>query len=1031
MSESLSLLSSKTTKLKSRRRAKRRTKQRTEVLPAIQPPDLKPALFGCPADVLDPKLAEADPDRLGVVVSRQERDLISLQSRKQRKKLPNLIIESISYTIFSHEELEAKAVYEAKNTNEEGLYSVNDPRGGVVDANKLCKTCYLDNMECPGHYGIIKFAEPIIHPSFIKETIYVLTSVCNSCGGLLLPLDQIKEKGIFNLSGSKRLRALADASEKIPCRKKHEDEQDIVECKPNPIFKDKLCDNIHKITYTYDPKERGTENIMAVENIEAILDSITDEEAEIMGFSGGSHPRNFIMKSLAVIPLCARAPVVQDGMLLKDDLTSMYKDIIRYNEEIKKYYTLPEKDRKRAERDKAKKLNSLIFSIEHLIDNSDSKYKQGKKKIYQDIKARIQGKEALIRSSMMGKRVNFSARTVLSPDPNLKFGQVRIPRVMAPYLTQHETVTPSNINRLTSLLRTGKVTYIIPSHGKLEGMRIKVDKKLAENWKLTFGDEVDRWLQNGDYVVFNRQPTLHRLGFMGYEVVLGEPKTIALHLASTIPSNADFDGDEAAIHAPQSEDAVREVAGIMSARCNLMNSQNNKNTAAVTFDALTGNYILTQPDTFVDADTFMDIVAFLENSEGLVSLNERLDEYNVPRLSGRALFSSILPKDFYYRKGDVYIRDGILIQGVVNKEHLGQNHNSIIQVMYKEYGQDRTVDFLTDVYNIAGRFLDTHGFSVGMDDCFLTGEDPQKTINYEIQRARMLVKSMGVKLLDPLEEERREKQIMAYLDVAKGTGVKISKENLGPNNSINVMARSGAKGSTMNIAQITGILGQMYLRGERMPETISGGTRSLPYFPEDSLNPEARGFIVNSFLTGLSPAEYFWHMSSSREGLMDTAVRTQDTGDMHHRIVKALEDIKIYNDGSVRNAFGDIFSFIYGEDGFDAGELQQVETKTGSFASFINVKMVTGKINSKYGYATPGDPKPKKKVGEEFIKPKTTDTPAVPVLGITVTIGDKVKTELGVGEILEIDGNRVSVQIINEEGIETNNWFDIEKIEKI
>ena len=481
----------------------------------------------------------------------------------------------------------------------------------------------------------------------------------------------------------------------------------------------------------------------------------------------------------------------------------------------------------------------------------------------------------------------------------------------------------------------------------------------------------------------------------------------------------------------------------MAATCNLMNAQNNKNSAAVVFDALTGNYVLTQPDTFVDPDTYYDIISFLENTDNLISLDqntgelvtleEKLEKYNVPAFSGKALFSSILPPDFYYRKGDVYIRDGVLINGVIDKTHIGSAHRSIIQIMYKQYGRDRTVDFLTDIYNIGGKFLNTHGFSVGMDDCFLTGKDSQKTIEREIQKAKILAKSMGRKLLDPLEEERRENQIMAYLNTGKGMGVKISRENLKPDNALNVMAKSGAKGSTHNIAQITGILGQQFLKGQRMPEVISGGNRSLPYFPEDSIDPAARGFVTNSFLTGLTPAEYFFAACGGREGLCNTAISTADTGKIHREMVKALEDIKVYDDGSVRNAYGVIFEFAYGEDGFDAGELIQVSTNSGGFSSFIDMKSVVGNINSKYGYATPGDPKPQfkelpaEKRQEKFVK-QTEKNDDLPVLGITVSVGDKVKTDIGVGDVKEIDGNRILVGYRNEIDVETESWSDIDEL---
>ena len=426
-----------------------------------------------------------------------------------------------------------------------------------------------------------------------------------------------------------------------------------------------------------------------------------------------------------------------------------------------------------------------------------------------------------------------------------------------------------------------------------------------------------------------------------------------------------FDGDEDNVHAPQSREAMLEVALLMGVKNCIMNAQDNKNIIGVVYDALTGAYLLTQKETCVSRGDFMNLTMFLENQESLNDIEERLAKYNLPIESGRALFSALFPSDFYYRKGDVLVRDGVLVSGVITKDHIGNAHGSMIQVMMKDYKMEKTVDFITDIYKMMREWLNVRGFSIGLDDCFLVGKDPEKEIEYEVQRAKMLAKSMGWKMDDPLEEERREKQIIAYLNTARAFGARISEKNLSPDNAYNVMAKSGAKGSTFNIAQITGILGQQFVHGKRMPETLSGGRRCSPYFPEDSLEPEARGFCINSFLTGLTPAEMFFHQAGGREGLTDTAVKTADTGAMHHSVVKALEDVKVFSDGSVRNAFGNIFQMTYGEDGFGADKLELVTTKTNRFPSFIDTKRLAGRINAKYGYATLGDPDPEEVIPQK------------------------------------------------------------------
>jgi len=483
-----------------------------------------------------PKYVSLPGDEVGgIKVNRYEKDIVSSKAAQQRKQLPELEIVDIIYTLISNEELEKVAEFVASNTDDSGLCSVNDPRGGTIDED-MCSTCHLDKYECPGHLGRIILAKKIIHPVFLQVVVDILTSVCADCSNLLLPHDTIMEKGFLNLQGSARLKAIAKASEKLPCRCRNKEEDNIQPCKANPTYlTDKLKDT-GKIYYTYEKKKSSKiDNYKTVDEVQKILDNISKEDAEILGFVGESHPSRFIMEALPVIPLCARPFVLQDGELMKDDITSMYQDIIRINNLIKD--DTPGKKLNEADRDK--KVNDLIWAIDHMINNADKKYGQGKNKVYQSIKDRIQGKEALIRKSLMGKRVNFSARTVIGPDPTLKFGQIRIPRVMASSLTQHEVIDPNNLQAMRNLFKAGKITHFTPATGRLAGKRIKVTEKKLSEYTLEIGDEVDRYLQNGDWVVFNRQPTLHKQGIMGYEVVLGDTLTIGVHLGVTRQHNAD------------------------------------------------------------------------------------------------------------------------------------------------------------------------------------------------------------------------------------------------------------------------------------------------------------------------------------------------------------------------------------------------------------------------------------------------------------------------------------------------------------
>jgi len=472
---------------------------------------------------------------LNIPVTQREKQKILALAQAEEENLPTLIIENTLLTIISEEELRALAVVKVTipSTDANILGSVNDSRMGVIDENKLCASCHKDTLECPGHLGYIELNTLLYHPLFLRQIISVLSCVCNSCGGLLLSREEIERRGLLKYSAAERLTMLEEASKDVPCTHKHTGEN-IKNCVRNPTYLPARLKDTKKIMYTIQGAkgEKKAEHEKTIEEVYSILKTISAEDAELMGFSNGSHPKRMILRLFPVIPPCVRTPVIQDGQIWADHLTTMYIDIVKTNNAIKTAAN---------ESDREKFITNLNFMIEHFIDNTDAKYSQGNRKEFLSLKQRIQGKEALIRGLLMGKRVNYSARTVLSPDPNLKFGQIRIPKVMAPYLTVPVTIATFNQEAMTTLLREGKITHLTPGSGKLKGRRIRVDDRLRNQHILQPGDKVDRWLQNGDFIIFNRQPTLHKQGMMGYEVVLGDPLTIGLHLSVTTAHNADFD----------------------------------------------------------------------------------------------------------------------------------------------------------------------------------------------------------------------------------------------------------------------------------------------------------------------------------------------------------------------------------------------------------------------------------------------------------------------------------------------------------
>lgn len=483
----------------------------------------------------------------------QKRNLSNL-ARRREADLPFVEIEEVFLTIYSTEEIKALAVTEVNNTNPFGPGSVNDPQMGPTDDNSLCATCSRDVIECPGHPGYIQLAEAMIHPLLIRETIAVLNIVCNDCGGMLLTEDEIKERGIHHLTGPAAMSALEKASTGLSCRKK--EEKGDKPCLKNPTYKPTKSRETNQITYKRTFEGVETENIRTPEEVLDIFNNISDEEAKLMGYMNGAHPKRLIMEVLMVIPPVARPASVVDGKYMTYPLTAMYIDIIRHVKALKNYLEgkKPEETtRRKGERKKTKVLTvqdlrkNLFDRIKHFINNTDGWYTGGGQP-YKSLIDLIKGKEGLIRGGIMSKRVDYSSRTVLSPDPTLAFGQVSVPLWMAPILTPKVRVNRYNRDELQNLLEKGKITYITFNEKPadedspdafLAGTRNQVTEKYRSNYTLRDGDTVERWIQNGDIIIFNRQPTLDKYSFMGYRVVLRDQKTFGLNLSVTTPHNAD------------------------------------------------------------------------------------------------------------------------------------------------------------------------------------------------------------------------------------------------------------------------------------------------------------------------------------------------------------------------------------------------------------------------------------------------------------------------------------------------------------
>jgi DNA-directed RNA polymerase beta' subunit len=1010
---------------------------------------------GCPAVLLEEDLNRLAEETLALEENLEEYEIVGAE-------IDILDIESL---------IKSGTCPKITNGDTEAVRgSLSDSRMGVVENNAVCGTCFKDNVGCPGHHGYIELNAPVYHPLFVSYIPKILSSICITCGKLFFTEEQMKEKGLLNYRYDKRISKLAQESANQMCqsmdtskhRKKGEKFTRVSATKAIQKWWRKLknikvkpctgsqiqfvwnkdCMQIQAVVdedtaiegVTFDKvdacqgakKQKG--RTIPIRYVEDILKSIDTEALRLMDFyrlmdlydnnNRVAHPKKFIMHYLAVLPPISRQPKFTDNKVIPDKLTEQYRTIITKNDQL----GAAKKE------NKATATRALYDEIDKFIQGSDS----GKKGDFKSITRRIQGKKERIRDNMMGRRVNFSARSVIGPKPSLRFGQVAVPRVWAKHLRIKVTVFSQNQSKLQKLLEDGKIYFIFPKSDKAQGQCIFVDQKWRRSYKLMIGDVVERELMDGDYAIINRQPSLHRQSMLAMQVVLHDELTIGLHLGYTRAFNADFDGDEMNIFMVFSLESIATEMHIMNVKQCIMNAQTNRPIASPHFDAYISAYLLTEDGVKLTKENFYQMLMAIDRPINVQELEEKGGKFGLitienyseyapndiinpftkevivkkgqsvseqdanyilnlsmqpggqalrrsldfrPMYSGKLLFSAALPSDFYYEffkkadpeKGDkkdnvVVIKEGILISGRITSEVLGMGHNSIIQALYKFYprydpfldfeklGDTKVVEFITDITFILDRYLMVRGITIGVEDCMLNEQDrnSQETIIQDaIEQAMRATYKISKKLENPLEEERRESQIRRYMDTAKAVGGKVAKL-LPSDNSLLSIIRSGAKGNDLNLSQITSMLGQMFYKGNRFPMTITNNSRCLPYFEPGSLDVRARGFCVNSFLTGLSPSELFFSQASGRLNLMDTALKTADVGEMHRRMNKILEDITVAYDGSVRNNTNRIFQFVYGEDGMDAAELQFVKSPGGDIPMFVDVFKEARRLNAKY-----------------------------------------------------------------------------------
>ena len=827
-------------------------------------------------------------------------------------------VKGIQFSVLSPNEIVKGSVVEVTKTdtyagNEPVPGGLFDPRMGILEHNSFCRTCEQKKTFCPGHFGHITLARPVYHPMFYETTRKLLKCVCFRCSRLLISPTQSTDD-------------FKEIMRKILLIKNHQKRWE-------QIFK--LCNNNSKIKKCGDDGapgcgakqpgryvKEGTLKIMAewkeanietvkreftAEDVLTILQRMTEADMEVLGFNPKfNRPEWMICTVLPVPPPPVRPSIIEEnGQRREDDLTHKLCDIIKTNNQLRTRLEKPNAN----EEHLAVITGALQYHIATLIDNQmpgipPAQQRNGRK--LKSVSDRLKKKEGRIRGNLNGKRVDQSARSVITPDPYISLDQLGVPIEVAMNLTFRETVNRYNMEEMKKIVINGPDMWpgakevCKREDGKTYTLKYGNREKIAED--LVEGDVINRHLRDDDYVLFNRQPSLHKMSMMCHRVKVMPFKTFRLNVLVTSPYNADFDGDEMNLHMPQSIQTMSELKDFASVPYHIIGPKDGKPIIEVVQDTMVGSFRITKDHVRIRDKTFANLQMVNSYFNGILP---KPHDKHTREYSGLQASSQIFPPGFHLelknKLGEkVVVKNSQHTSGILDKTIFHGMSTGVLPVIYHDYSPFEVRRYLDNLQRLICRWLLTSGFSVGISDLVVD--------NGTMDKIKNIISSMKTKAYEEIEKVRQglmennsiqnnqdyfEQQLIGILNGATGDIEKNGLESVHHlfNRMMN-MVQSGSKGKPTNVAQMVACVGQQNVDGKRVAYGFTD--RTLPHYCKYDDGPEARGFVGNSFISGLTPQEMFFHAMGGREGLIDTAVKSV-TGDTPIIVIEngKARDVKI------------------------------------------------------------------------------------------------------------------------------------------
>ena len=896
-------------------------------------------------------------------------------------------------------------------------FGLNDPHFGVCSRQEVCATCGEKAEDCVGHPGNIDLPLPVFHLGFFSATLRVLRSICKSCARLLLtdeelnkyrkkficpdnPLDPTQHTALVKtvqLLAAKcrtcpRCGAINGAVRRVkPMRLLHEKYAPGLARRAvgTDSSVDALFESISQAV-RLNPDVAGARNyavdVLDPLKVKQLFARILPEEVLFLGMALGTQPSSLIISTLVVPPVCARpsGPDSNGYGVREDDLTGLYSDILLQCDLLRsdqQALMLSNSEPVRM----VENWERLQERVARLLDSAMPGFPATSKGLLvKSYAQRVKGKHGRFRGNLSGKRVNFSGRSVISPDPNLEIDEIAVPIRIAKKMTYPQRVFAQNLSEMKKLVLNGPdkhpgACFVIFKDGTKRNLQFDREGVAA---KLTTGDVVERHMLTGDFIIFNRQPSLHRISMMCHRARVLPYRTLRFNECCCTPYNADFDGDEMNLHLVQTEEARAEISTLLITTKNIITARNGEPIIACTQDFLTAAYVISGKDTLFTKDQFVQVVTdglrhtpfdlpppsifkpvAMWTGKQVFDVLIRPTRVEVPREEAdaagggerRSSNTNILDATLafesttkFYTKGTksncpaegyVVFLEGELLCGRLDKKLLGGGaKDGLFAQLVSKTGGEYAGLVMGRIARTMSRWFMNLGFSLGLGDVtppLVLTQRKADILRQAFEKTQWLITSARDGTMQPAPgltvaqtlEARMNKVLSEVRDDCGNTAVAV----LPSHNVPLVMALSGGKGSTLNIAQMMALVGQQTVNGKRIRDGFI--QRSLPHYGRKTVNPTARGFVAESFYDGLHPTEFFFHTMAGREGLIDTAVKTAETGYIYRRLMKAMEDLSVQYDYTVRNSKMDIVQFDFGEDRLDPVLLEGANYRPVAFPS--------------------------------------------------------------------------------------------------